>query len=346
MVRCSPRLILLFALLLCSKGWAGEESKDSWVTQFLRDYGSNLILVKTSEGRGSGFICRYRGQDVLITNTHVVAAMPKAEYIRFQGGKPVVTGAAAAAVDHDVFCLGAPPSANPLQVMEQIESNISIGDEIVILGNTSGFDVALPLHGTLLAIGPNLIEVSAEFQPGNSGSPIIHRKTGKVIGVATLIRYRISKMSSEKETSTAERRFGYRLDTITTWQQVNWDAFRREAAHLNRISSLTNDLIEVVTSLGKGKLASLELQTNPAIQPSAHRLMMTMKNDTLRAPERLIAGQNFVDDMKATCRADVQDAKRSMKFDYFRRKAESEAPIREEMAKALERLSDAIGQMR
>ena len=43
------------------------------------------------------------------------------------------------------------------------------------------------IEGTLLAVGPKLIETDCNFYKGNSGSPMIHKESGKVIGVVSYI---------------------------------------------------------------------------------------------------------------------------------------------------------------
>jgi hypothetical protein len=60
-----------------------------------------------------------------------------------------------------------------------------IGDEIAVVGNRQGAGVATQVSGQLDGIGPNRIEVDAQFEAGDSGSPIFDVTTQQVIGVAT-----------------------------------------------------------------------------------------------------------------------------------------------------------------
>ena len=71
--------------------------------------------------------------------------------------------------------------------MDHVDENASIDDDVVVLGNAEGGGVINTIKGKIVGVGPNLVEVDAAFVPGNSGSPIIHLKTGKVIGVATYL---------------------------------------------------------------------------------------------------------------------------------------------------------------
>jgi serine protease Do len=60
---------------------------------------------------------------------------------------------------------------NPLQT-------VKINDWVTLVGNRRGGGVATQVSGTVLGIGPEKIEVNAQFQPGNSGSPVLHAQRG------------------------------------------------------------------------------------------------------------------------------------------------------------------------
>src|SRR5204863_3580947 len=139
--------------------------------------------------------------------------------------------------------------------------------EVVVLGNAEGAGVINPIKGRIVGLGPNLVEVDAPFQPGNSGSPIIHLKTGKVIGVATYLTIR--KYDSATKEAIKEpivRRFGYRLDSVKQWQPVNWQTFYAQATEMETIEKLTNDLVAFLQDLGKDGRVSRGAHTNPVIK--------------------------------------------------------------------------------
>ena len=99
---------------------------------------------------------------------------------------------------------GAPRGpATPLE-LDQSRISVKIGDAIVVLGNSGGGGVVTKLEGKLVGIGPDRIEVSAEFIPGNSGSPIIHVPTGKVIGIATYLTRRYEEFAGNAQTPPAQ----------------------------------------------------------------------------------------------------------------------------------------------
>ncbi len=124
-----------------------------------------------------------------------------------------------------------PPVETAFQIMTGVDENAAIGDEVVVLGNAEGAGVINTINGKIVGIGPNLVEVDAPFQPGNSGSPIVHLKTGKVVGVATYLTIRkFDSATKEPVKVPIVRRFGYRLDSVKIWQPVSWQSFYAQAA--------------------------------------------------------------------------------------------------------------------
>jgi hypothetical protein len=131
-----------------------------------------------------------------------------------------------------------------MPLIESFETEVAVNDPIVVYGNTGGGDVVTAIKGKLLGIGPNRIEISAEIERGNSGSPIIHVPSGKVIGVATYATTD-DLLSGEKKI----RRFGYRLDTVKQWQPVDWGRFYTEAERLEKAVNTTTELKKAVLEL-------------------------------------------------------------------------------------------------
>ena len=97
-------------------------------------------------------------------------------------------GALFGAVNYDVAILKIPDVAAKysLEVMDDPLNNAKVGAPVTVPGNSLGAGVTLQINGKLLGIGPALVEVDAKFVPGNSGSPIIDRRSGQVIGMGSL----------------------------------------------------------------------------------------------------------------------------------------------------------------
>ena len=202
----------------------------------------NLVFVTGKDGAGSGFIAHMGGATFLVTNAHVAAGINDADFKTLEGAV-LPRGAAGVAVGHDIFRMALPPNGKPFEVMNGVTENAGIGDDVVVLGNAEGSGVINTIMGKIVGIGPNLVEVDAQFVPGNSGSPIVHLKTGKVIGVATYtVTRKYDAATKEKMKEPVIRRFGYRLDSVKTWQPVNWPGFYAQAGVMEKIHTLTEAL--------------------------------------------------------------------------------------------------------
>jgi hypothetical protein len=279
---------------------------------------NNLVFVMGAAGAGSGFVARLAGVNYLFTNAHVAAGVHGAAFKTLDGAQ-VPVSAASVAVGHDIFRLLVVQGGKPLEVMEHIEENASIDDDVVVLGNAEGAGVINTIKGKIVGIGPNLVEVDAPFVPGNSGSPIIHLKTGKVIGVATyLIIKKYDPATRQAIREPRIRRFGYRLDSVKIWQPVNVGAFFAQAAEMERIEQLTEDLGKFLMDLAKNHNITPGLHTNPAIKTQIEWWSANSKR-RLSPRDSATADQNFFAGLKNTSTADLVAARQRLTYDYFQR---------------------------
>ncbi|MEA3209916.1 MAG: serine protease Do [Chthoniobacter sp.] len=292
-------------------------------------YHEALVVVKDNDSAGSGFICRTGGKARLFTNIHVLAGMKQPQFTELDGTR-IKPGAAEAAVGHDVvqLALDSPP-AIPLEALSSLESSVKIGDDIVVLGNSGGGGVVTKLEGKLLGIGPDRIEVSAEFIPGNSGSPIIHVATGRVIGIATYLTRRYEQFAG----NSVVRRFGYRLDTVSKWEPVNWPVFKAEADRLEQISALTQDVFDFLAALRKKE--NPQFATETLRRPATEWLSVVRKSRASEA-DRLRATQSFLGNLRSLVRADVAGADTQVHYAYFREELRKEREVRDKLYKSFD----------
>ncbi len=276
----------------------------------------------------------------LFTNAHVVAGMKAPRFTRLDRS-PISLGAAAVAVGHDVMRFEGPAMAKPLQLMSAIESNALIGDDVIVLGNSEGAHVILPLNGKISGIGPNLVEVTAEFVPGNSGSPIIHKKSGQVIAIATYLVKRDMEWLSDKSTDADKakkiRRFGYRLDSVTKWQPVAWAQFAAEHRELEKIHELTRDLARLVDDVRQNQHITPGRHQNSSMSRSVQTFLQNASRGRLSTQDRVQNAQRFLSDMRFASQADVIAAKRRISYDYFQRALVDEEQIRTQFREIFDR---------
>jgi hypothetical protein len=295
----------------------------------------SLVIVKGPDGSGSGFICRAKNQTWLFTNIHVVADIKQATITRLDN-QSVYPGGGEVAAGPDVsrFTLaGAQAPAHPLELMTDLENNVKIGDEVVVLGNSGGGGVVTRLKGKLVGIGPDRIEVSAEFIPGNSGSPIIHVKSGKVIGIATYLTRRPDSFAKGGTGEMVVRRFGYRLDTVSGWEPINWPVLYNDADQIKRIDVLTGDIVHFLNSSRDQK--DPEFATDTLRRPANEWLSM-IHAKSVSSNDRISATQSFLNALRNMVRSDVAVAESQVRYTYFRNRLTDEKRVREALFKAFD----------
>jgi hypothetical protein len=228
--------------------------------------------------------------------------------------------------------------------MSNLESKVRIDDEILVLGNSGGGGVVTNLTGRVVGIGPDRIEVSAEFIPGNSGSPIVHVPTGKVIGIATYLIQRYDGVGRRSVESV--RHFGFRLDSVKKWEPVNWMVFYAEAERLQQISALTSDVI--------GFLEALRVRHEPEFATETLRRPAVDWYTTVRRPRTSLADReractSFLAALRAMVRNDVAAAESQLRYSYFREELAKEREVRDALYKdfdtELKRLASPSGRV-
>ena len=305
--------------------------------ELVKTYRNSLVFVTGADGSGSGFVAMLGGANFLFTNAHVAAGIKSAGFKSLDGTK-VTGGAATIAVGHDIFRMQLGPGGTPFEVMLGVDEKVTIDDEIVVLGNSEGAGVINTIKGRVVGVGPNLVEVDAPFQPGNSGSPIVHLKTGKVIGVATYLTIKkYDAATKEVLKAPVIRRFGYRLDNVKTWQPVAWPAFFAQAAEMQAIETLTGDLGNFLVDLGKDGRVSQGAHSNPAIKTRIDQ-WLTEKRKRLNPKDSASVDQNFISFLRVACRSDITAAQPRLTYDYFQRQLTTEQQQRAEIAEIFDRI--------
>jgi len=302
----------------------------------LQTYRQSIVLVTGSAGAGSGFVAALNGANYLFTNAHVAAELPDAAYEALDGNV-LKGGALALAQGSDIFRVALTASGvQPLQIDPQVDADVEIGDWVAVLGNAGGGGVANTIIGKVTGIGPDRVEVDAPFIPGNSGSPIIQLKTGKVIGLATYLTFSPFDWGTmQMMNSLSIRRFGFRIDTVKAWQPVDHDKFESEAALISNIEQHTRDIEIGVQTLRPGMGQATGWISNEEITSHLSRWRAARAANT--SPESVRAADaSLVDFFKATSAADLKKAQGEITYDYFARQLAQEKQARDATETTLE----------
>ena len=188
-----------------------------------------LAIIKGDYSSGSGFIAKFKTGTSLITNAHVLSGNTTFT-AQLADGSNIDLEGLRCAQGRDIVSVDNSKLTDGFEVMDDVTTGTSIGDDVVILGNSMGGGVITQIPGKITGIGPDLVEVDAKFVSGNSGSPVVHVKTGKVIGIATysMIQKVTGDFGKDSSFANTERRFAYRIDNIPGWQTTGWAAFEQE----------------------------------------------------------------------------------------------------------------------
>ncbi|HVY70286.1 MAG TPA: hypothetical protein VHH73_10185, partial [Verrucomicrobiae bacterium] len=138
-----------------------------------------------------------------------------------------------------------------LEIDSDAQTNTKAGDAVTVPGNADGTGVPVQVHGDLVGVGPEKVEVTAKFIHGNSGSPIIYRPTGKVIGIATEVMM-VHMDEIKRAASSGENHWlGFRLDNIpssTGWVKLDWARFSDEGLKIRQMEEISQFILTLFTS--------------------------------------------------------------------------------------------------
>ncbi len=160
-----------------------------------------LIMGDTSDGtvQGSGFVYNFNGQNVVLTNNHVVEGTTSLS-VTFSDGN----GYSATVLGNDpyadlaVLSVNSAPTSEFRPVQIVTSSGLAVGEQVIAIGNPYGLVGSLTT-GIVSAMGrtitedtaggfaiANIIQTSTPINPGNSGGPLLNA-VGNVVGITTAI---------------------------------------------------------------------------------------------------------------------------------------------------------------
>ena len=311
-----------------------------------KDFSKYLVVVEGDKAVGSGFIANFLGQPVLFTNSHVLSGNSQIK-ARLLTGKPIQLGALSVADTYDISVFQQTTSNEAMDVLDAIETNAAIGDDVVVLGNSLGAGVATELKGKITGIGPELIEVDAKFVSGNSGSPVIHIKTGKVIGIATFSMLRqMEGYGKDSKFNKVERRFAYRLDNINGWKNTTWPQFVKESSILYNIQKRTDDVWALATDVAKdGKVddwnSHLSKENCLKISVTAWQRQLGKGNSSAKA-QTVSEKKRLINSVLMTLRSDLGFLNPQIFTGYNKKEYNEQISYREQLKRYFESMSDQL----
>lgn len=228
-----------------------------------------IVLIDGDEGTATGFMTQIKGVDFVVTNQHVLGENKKI-ILKNLHGEVVPVLQIFGAVGSDIAIMRIAKGQGKLKLAEDVLKSVKIGDKIVVVGNRLGGGVATQTSGHVLGVGPTRIEVNANFEPGNSGSPIFATGSNEVVGVATYAETRraaVEESASSNSFGSAspskvdKRWFGYRLDGITKWEAINMERWHAQGERIEKFRDMSEALVAVIRLNWKKAAANERLAT-------------------------------------------------------------------------------------
>ena len=230
---------------------------------------SKCVILTGEDGRGSGFFIRKNDQIYVVTCNHV-ALRTKNMGIHDTDGKEYKFSRILSATDRDIAII--PIDNLTRQEIDNlpffdIAQSIQIdntSNSLICYGDSEGRGVIVSCQGKILGKGGSFIEVDTPFVQGNSGGPIVDKKTGKVIAVASLLTALQSnkwvKGTRFDASNNQARRFGMRLDNL------DWALLKEltlpmiENTHIAKVLFKQKDYANAYIYSRKADLSDAEIQ--------------------------------------------------------------------------------------
>ena len=214
-----------------------------------------VFTASNKEARGTAFACKYKGKEFVATNLHVACGTTRL-VVKTQEGKTIPLGNKIILAEDADICLisvSMPFSelnVTPLEFIDDVFTNTEVGDEVYCLGNSLGNKVIIQSDGKIKAFGNMRLETTTPFVSGNSGGPLIHSKSQKVVALITESldnrKAQPGRLRNQRAIKSAQSEldeisyFGHRIDTVKKWSGTSYTQFLENEKELMQYEKSIN----------------------------------------------------------------------------------------------------------
>ena len=189
-------------------------------------------LVVVSEGgtsQGAGFITEMRERTFFVTNIHVLGVARGASVKTLDGVDLELPPHCYISRYRDLAIVPIEWDGPRLSLSQSLSfDEVRVGQAVAVIGNSKGESV--PLEGQIKSVGETELEVMMNSVPRSSGSPIIYKEAGRVVGIVSHVK---DMTSSRREVNRSSdfriRCFGERLDGDIEWRMVALEELYEQA---------------------------------------------------------------------------------------------------------------------
>jgi hypothetical protein len=297
---------------------AETEKKTEYVDELPVEKKRAVVIIEGDSVKGTGFVAKINNVLFVVTNIHVIKDNKNLKFMTMDGDI-LSTGAVYAAKDYDIAILRLAEQNRQsyFEIVSDVFADVSVGTEVLIPGNSLGDGTILQTRGSVIAVGPKLLEHNAPTFAGNSGSPIIKMDDWKVIGVDTLSTKRdllqwFNQHSKEQKGSQVKadvRLFGYRIDNIKEWEKISFNRLHQQHENNSHIK------IEALSVLSAVWGTNWHYQRSDTVSRIINRYIEKTSDSSLAIQD--------VEYQKKMARSALFNHLRSMKQDAIKNKAKA-----------------------
>lgn len=274
----------------------------------------STLTIQAPNGRGSGFLFRDDEGLWLVSNTHVIAGGPDLSKlnVRDVNSKAIpLTGELKANLSGDVAMLRVAPDYKAEHFLTAA-NEVSVGDKLVVAGNTLGAGVIALMSGELSGMGSlhnvPIIETSAPFVQGCSGGPVVNTD-GKAVAIATYIFLPTKTATAGTGIFTQPRRMAVRINQLQEAKPVELASlwlYHKATEDRQRLFQLYIDLTQAKTSTrpsavpiqAYANLADKALSLERAYEGVRPSGMLDAYHDALESLEQMAKAMAIAKDIK------------------------------------------------
>jgi hypothetical protein len=280
-------------------------------------------------------------------------------------GATIMMLSAKGASDRDLAMLSIKDAGySYLDLAGDISKTVQSGDQVLTPGNSQGGEVMLNTNGKVLGIGPERVEFDNPIYHGNSGGPVFHVGSQKVLAVVTEGMAvdltdsldKASFASRQSAISSKMRYFGLRLDTVPSWVPLDWNRFQAETAFLDNFNKQSRSLDSYLNRPDPNQ-NQYQQQSSQDTSPDANLYLQDKKiqsardsfhqqNDGSGGAQQVQAFRELIFDLDGIADSDLPAIQNLANFYSFNQeRAKGEAAYRKALRAELDDIGSDVGRM-
>jgi Trypsin-like peptidase domain len=205
-----------------------------------------MIVVGTSGDSQTnipGFACKFKNREYIATNLRVIEDASAITVASLSGNSIEISDQMIVTEDADICLLGIKGSFAdlgivPFEFMDDVPKGSNLGDEVICLGIDFNDVVITTTKGKIKTLGQSSVQTDATTVNGNSGGPMIHRESGKVIGLVAqaVVDDAKSDPPANAEAVSSDSQAGeitcsgHRVDAVKKWKSMTFTEFKKSSS--------------------------------------------------------------------------------------------------------------------